>query len=238
MSVKEEKIELQQLVKRYKQMQAAAKAGKKVNADHLDKLRLQIRAKQNLITSLSNQKNVPLEQEEIDPAKLMSRVQELENAHQGTREQLNELLQAKQEIERLREQVDHGLKKQETQKEDHVQEVQDLRRKIDKLQVKIDQEEKRFQREMKKIRQQADHDVNLLIAQRDNARNTQKKLEIEKVQVQNEAQKNKYIWIGVGTGVGLVAGAGLLIGALTFTPLLDGLVASKSINTASQQIGS
>lgn len=224
MSIKEEKVELQQLVKRYKHLQAAAKAGKKVNADQLNKLRLQIRAKQQLIASLPNQKNIPLEQEEIDPAKLMNRVQELETAHKSTREQLDELLHAKQEIERLREQVNHGLKKQETQKEDHSQEAQNLRRKIDKLQVQIEKDEKRFNQEMKKIRQQADHDINVLIAQRDNARSIQKKLEIEKVQIQNQAQRNKFIWIGVGAGIGLAIGMGLLMGMLIFTSFLDGLI--------------
>jgi len=240
------KAEAQKLIKLYNKLQAEAKmtddtqeAAHKVA--EAEKLVLQINALQVMLNKLQAKERPsasPKSQEESDQntnnsdntidekkrAEFEERIKRIESAQKNTRQQIEQLNQAKSELSRLQDQAQRNAQAiaQERGSNQHKTPYE-----IEKLTQRIKNREEEYQtlkKEYDAFRKQTKKDSELLTEQRDTALEKQKKLEKEKRDFLRYRGDNDFLQ-GLLVGVGLSVIFLVALGVLMFmTPWLDEMV--------------
>lgn len=158
-----------------------------------------------------------LKRAEAEKSALELRINRIEAAQRRTREQIDQLARAKQELAKLKSQAEQNAKERRANDEKLQEE---LSRRIEQK----EREQQRLKEELEAARQKAEKDAELLKAQRDAARaliEKQQQLEREKLlATRRSSGSGKGILIGLMISVLSVVGMGAVI---WFTPLLDGV---------------
>jgi chromosome segregation ATPase len=239
------KAEAQKLIKLYNKLQAEAKmtndtkeAARKIA--EAEKLVLQINALQIMLNKLQAKEHssVPTKPQEepentttqenaIDEKKRVEfeeRIKRIESAQKSTRQQIEQLNQAKAELSRL--QVEAQRNAQAIAQERNTSQPK-TPHEIEKLNQRIknrDEEYQNLRKEYDAFRKQTKKDSELLREQRDAAVEKQKRLEKEKRDFLRYRGDNDFLQ-GLLVGVGLSVIFLIAIGVLMFmTPWLDQMV--------------
>lgn len=158
-----------------------------------------------------------LKRAEAEKSALELRINRIEAAQRRTREQIDQLARAKQELAKLKSQAEQNAKERRANDEKLQEE---LSRRIEQK----EREQQRLKEELEAARQKAEKDAELLKAQRDAARaliEKQQQLEREKLlATRRSGGSGKGVLIGLMISVLSVVGLGALI---WFTPVLDGV---------------
>lgn len=156
-----------------------------------------------------------LKRAEAEKSALELRINRIEAAQRRTREQIDQLARAKQELAKLKSQAEQNAKERRANDEKLQEE---LSRRIEQK----EREQQRLKEELEAARQKAEKDAELLKAQRDAARaliEKQQQLEREKLlATRRSSGSGKGILIGLMLSVFSIVGLGAVI---WFTPLLD-----------------
>ncbi len=156
-----------------------------------------------------------LKRAEAEKSALELRINRIEAAQRRTREQIDQLARAKQELAKLKSQAEQNAKERRANDEKLQEE---LSRRIEQK----EREQQRLKEELEAARQKAEKDAELLKAQRDAARaliEKQQQLERDKLlATRRSSGSGKGILIGLLISILSVVGLGATI---WFTPVLD-----------------
>ncbi len=156
-----------------------------------------------------------LKRAEAEKSALELRINRIEAAQRRTREQIDQLARAKQELAKLKSQAEQSVKDRRANDEKLQEE---LTRRIEQK----EREQQRLKDELEAARHKAEKDAELLKAQRDAARaliEKQQQLEREKLlATRRSSGSGKGILIGLSISIFSVIALGA---AIWFTPILD-----------------
>ena len=249
-SITQAKAEAQKLIKRYNRLQAEARSTSDSNeatrkATEAEKLVSQISALQSAISKLQAQdrgrkENTPREprkptqnakevetdikRAEAEKTALESRINRIEAAQRRTREQIEQLSRAKQELARLRKEAEKNVHERRASDEKLQQE---LAKRIEQK----EQEHSKLKDQLEAARKRAEKDAELLKLQRDKAREmVEKQRELDKDRLgaksHRGASSSKGILIGVGITISIVVA---LITLVFVTPVFDSIPAVRNL---------
>ncbi|EIJ43976.1 hypothetical protein BegalDRAFT_3151 [Beggiatoa alba B18LD] len=231
-SIVQAKAEVQKLIRRYNQLKNEAQEADSAEASsrksaEAERLALQIRSLQSAIVKLqavADDTSETFKRAEAEKIEFEARIAYLEQSQEKTRDQIDQLSQAKMEMIRLKSEVDR-IASERQHKDDNLQ------KQLTELLKKTEAEQFRLKQEIEIIRHQAQKDTELLRSQRDTARaqiEEQQRLEKEKLTSLQITLNAKYLrmksMMAIGVSLGVTGGILLMLIIILVTPLLDHLI--------------
>ena len=228
-SIKNAKEEAQKLIKEYNKLQAESRTADTVEestrkAANAEKLVSQISTLQSAITKLHGEKQtttVSESEKDIEEISdnLDERLNNLENAQQKARSQIEQLSKAKAQITRFLKDATEKSITQLSQKE--IAHDKKLQKELSAQIQKKEAEHDALKQEIENIRQESQKETEIVTLQRDAARavmEEQKQLEIAQA-ITSFRGGRKGLWIGISIGALL----SVLVGGVFLYPLLTNI---------------